>query len=233
MSEFTRNRLIDRLNVNPERIALIRDGIDEKFLKYQRDEMREKEMRERYHLPECFILSLSTLEPRKNLRLLVEAYQSMVLRGEICEDLVLVGRKGWKIDDLLKGIAPEVQRRIHFTGFVSDDDIPSIYSMAKVFVFPSKYEGFGLPPLEAMACGTPVISSDAASLPEVLGSAAVYFRSESREDLEDAMFRFLRMEGEALKQMRAAGRKRAAMFCWSTEAQKLEVLLRRIKEEAE
>ena len=232
VSEFTRRRLVERLKAKEERIALVRDGVNEKFLKYERDPSKESEVRARCGLPERYILSLSTLEPRKNLHLLVRAYRNLIVCGEICEDLVLVGRKGWKMETLLSGIEPEVQKRIHFTGFVEDCDLPSIYAMASLFVFPSRYEGFGLPPLEALSCGTPVLSSDAASLTEVLGGAVEYFESENLSALEAGMIRMLRMDEDALCRRRRAGRERAAMFRWDAEAEKLEMLLRKIGEGA-
>ncbi len=225
VSDFSRRRIMERLHVRPDRLELIYDGTDEKFLNYAPDEAAEACIREKYQLPARYILSLSTLEPRKNLRLLIEAYQRLVRAGAVQEELVLVGRKGWKIDDLMKGVDEEAAARIRFTGFVDDEDLPAIYGMARLFVFPSRYEGFGLPPLEAMACGAPVLSSDASSMPEVLGDAAAYFRSEDADALEKKITELLRLDDAQRGEMQEAGRSRARLFRWEREAEKLERML--------
>ena len=119
------------------------------------------------------------------------------------------------MDDLLEGIDPTAVDKLLFTGFIDDEDLPSIYAGAKLFVFPSKYEGFGIPPLEAMAAGCPVLSSDAASLPEVLGDAASYFESENLDSLKAALLTALQNpKKESLQDQ-------AKKFNWATEAQKL------------
>ncbi len=152
-------------------------------------------LREKYHLPDDYYLCLSTLEPRKNMILLLNAYLDLYKQGKIKTRLVLAGRKGWKIDELLTraGVADKTDTAdtsnspVVVTGFIDDADLPSVYRMAKCFIFPSVYEGFGIPPLEAMAQGVPVISSDATSMPEILGDAPLYFKSGDAEDLKRAI----------------------------------------------
>ena len=139
----------------------------------------------------------------------------------VVEEVVLAGRKGWKMDDFLKGYNAKFLQHIHFTGFVDDEDLPTIYSGASWFVFPTKYEGFGIPPLEAMACGTPVISSDAASMPEVLGNSAIYFENNSFDSLNQKVKEALSM-GEVEKQkIISHGQEQVKKYSWEKEARKL------------
>ena len=125
-------------------------------------------------------MTLSTLEPRKNMELLLRAFSEV--QDSVDYDLVLVGRKGWKVDELIQKY--DSNHRIHITGFIKDEHLNTIYRNAECFVFPSLYEGFGLPPVEALSAGTPVISSDAASMPEVLRKQALYFKNDSEEELK-------------------------------------------------
>lgn len=211
ISEFSRRRIVERLGYPAEKLPIIYCGIDPKFFAVA--DMAAAA--EKYRLPEKYILSLSTLEPRKNLQLLVKAYEGLILEGHDLPPLVLAGRKGWKMDGLLEGIDPAVVAKLHFTGFIDDEDLPAIYAGARLFVFPSKYEGFGIPPLEAMAAGCPVLSSDAASLPEVLGDAASYFVSEDMDSLKAALLTALETaEKDGLQAQ-------AEKFNWSSEAAKL------------
>lgn len=176
VSEFSKGRICKILRVKPENVFVVYNGISDQFNNSELTDEEKKRVKEKYSLPKDYVLCLSTLEPRKNLRLLLDAYSSLFHEG-IAEEIVLAGRKGWKMEDFLKGYPEEFLEHVHFTGFVDDEDLPAIYKLAKVFVFPSLYEGFGIPPLEALACGTPVISSDAASMPEILGHNVTYFNS--------------------------------------------------------
>lgn len=193
ISHFSEKRIVERLKYNKDKIWTIYCGVDEVFRQYHKDQS-DLEILKKYKLPTEYILSLSTLEPRKNLKLLVRAYEKMTQNNAACVPLVLAGRKGWKIDKMLSDIDPQIIKKIIFTGFVDDEDLPVIYGNASLFVFPSMYEGFGIPPLEALTCGARVLSSDASSLPEVLGQCACYFRSNDLKDLEDKLFYFFEKE---------------------------------------
>ena len=177
VSEFSKGRICKILRVKPENVFVVYNGISDLFNDSELSDDEKKRVEDKYNLPENYVLCLSTLEPRKNLGLLLDAYASLFDEG-LTEEIVLSGRKGWKIEDFLKGYSEEFLHHVHFTGFVDDEDLPAVYKLAKVFVFPSSYEGFGIPPLEALACGTPVISSDAASMPEILGIEATYFNNK-------------------------------------------------------
>ncbi|QWT52112.1 glycosyltransferase family 4 protein [Eubacterium sp. MSJ-33] len=223
VSEFSKGRIVERLHVKPERVAVIYDGVSECFTKFAYEEAMDIQVRERLELPEHYILCLSTLEPRKNMRFLIEAYAKMRYNKKVNRELVLVGRKGWMVDTLLDDIPDDVKQHIHLTGFVGDDELPYVYHDADIFVFTSIYEGFGMPPVEALTCGTSVLSSDAASMPEVLGGAAEYFQSGNMQDLM-----------EKLQQMLESKHKRSydtiRQYDWGEEAGKL---LEILKEEGE
>ena len=160
------------------------------------------------------------MEPRKNLRLMLDVVASLYSDG-VVEEVVLAGRKGWKMDDFLKGYNAKFLQHIHFTGFVDDEDLPTIYSGASWFVFPTKYEGFGIPPLESMACGTPVISSDAASMPEVLGNSAIYFENNSFDSLNQKVKIALSMSEIEKQKLIKRGLQQIKRFSWQNEAAKL------------
>ena len=128
-------------------------------------------------------MTLSTLEPRKNIELLLKAYTN--IQDKVDYDLVLVGRKGWKMDEIIENY--NSKERIHITGFVEDEHISTIYKNALCFIFPSLYEGFGLPPIEALTLGTPVIASNAASMPEILMNQAVFFKNNDEKALENVL----------------------------------------------
>lgn len=177
VSEFSKKRIGEILKFPKKRIKVIPSAIYRQVIDLSRVEYSL--VKDKYKLPNKYIMSLSTLEPRKNLNVLLEAYMSV--KDKVSYDLVLVGRKGWKMDEILRQYG--IQTGIHITGFVEDEHVSHIYKNAMCFVFPSKYEGFGLPPLEALALGTPVIASNAASIPEVLMEQAVYFDCDNAEEL--------------------------------------------------
>jgi len=145
-----------------------------------RDPATLASIRARYHLPEQFLLAVGNLQPRKNLQRLIEALATLRRDGRITAKLVLVGKTLWRESEIFAaiqgyGLADEVIT----TGYVPEADLAAIYSAATVFVYPSLYEGFGLPPLEAMACGTPVVASTASSIPEVAGQAGLETRQRA------------------------------------------------------
>lgn len=224
ISEFSKKRIHDRLKYPNDKIWLVYCGIDqEQFVVH---EEKFSAVKEKYHLPEKYILSLSTLEPRKNLPLLIHAYEELVFQGEDVLPLVLAGRKGWKMEELLSSIDEKVKEKLFFTGFVDDEDLPEVYAMADFFAFPSIYEGFGMPPLEAMACGTPSISSDAASLPEVLGDAAIYFSNNDIEQLKQKLLYVSNIDKDEQNRLIAAGFQQAQRFNWKQESENLYVHLK-------
>ncbi len=235
ISRFTRDRIVDKFHYKKKKITIAYCGISDVFMDYARNQAyngsgnaaeKEEEIRNRsldvrhkYHLPEQYLLCLATLEPRKNLPFLVEAYVELLEEGSVEVPLVLAGRKGWKMDGFWERIEKEYAQKIIVTGFIEDEDLPYVYHMADCFIFPSIYEGFGMPPLEAMAVGTMTISSNAASLPEALGNAAAYFDPHDKEGLKERIRQGIRQQcGEVTVE---EIRRRIGMFQWRRSAEKV------------
>jgi glycosyltransferase involved in cell wall biosynthesis len=216
------------MTVEPERVSVLYPGVEARFQPVEDTDLLRR-VRARYHLPEHLILGLGTLQPRKNFDGLIQAYHRILgTRGSdpgISDlDLVIVGGKGWLHEETLA--LPErlgLGDRVHFMGFVSDEDLPSLYSLAAVFAFPSWYEGFGLPVLEAMACGTPVVAADNSSLPEVVGEAGLMVSAGDTEALANVLVRLLTDDG-LRRRLIVAGREQARRFTWLDAAARLRVI---------
>lgn len=183
----------------------------------------------KYQLPEKFILGVGTLEPRKNFSTLIKSFV-LVKRKYPDYKLVIVGKKGWKYEELYREVHKyQLENEVIFTGYMSDDDLRHVYNAAEVFVFPSLYEGFGIPPLEAMATGCPVIASNAASLPEVVGDAGLLIEPKNSVKIADAIISVI--EDPQLRNMLIErGFHRSRKFTWEDSAQ---VVLRTIAEYSE
>ncbi len=216
VSESTKRDYCEFSGTDPRRVFVTPLAAGSEFHQVK-DEEAIQEVRARYHLPPApYLLSLCTLEPRKNLAHLIRCFARLVhSHPETDAHLVLAGAKGWEFDAVLQEIegAGPVRSRVHTAGRVEDRDLAALYSGAEAFVFPSFYEGFGLPPLEAMQCGTPVITSNTSSLPEVVGTAGVMVPPTDAEALEAAIWSVL--STPALREeMRQAGLVRAKQFSW-------------------
>lgn len=214
-SRFTRQELLELCPaVDPSRVLVTHLGVDLDYYADPAHEARIDAVRDRLALPRQFVLYLGTLEPRKNLQGLIQAYQALPPALQREYPLVLAGMSGWK-QGYFRGALDELRSRgvLHEVGYVDESDVPALMKAASVFCFPSLYEGFGLPPLEAAACGTPVLSSRTASLPEVLGDAAVYVDPNSPEEISAGLVRLLGDE-PLRRSLRAAGQARAALFPW-------------------
>ena len=229
ISKFSGKRIADILKVNPKRMYLIgcavtnQDSRWNENLDGKADSSNDKRnVYEKYHLPERYMLSLSTLEPRKNLKLLLRTCDLLLKDGVNIPDLVLAGRMGWKMDEFMKGYSKKLCDKVHCIGFVDDFDLPEVYGNAEFFVFPSMYEGFGIPPLEAMNYLTPVLSSDAASMPEVLGDAAMYFKSEDINSFKTMLIKMINLDKESIENLINKGKERVKLYSWEKEALKLE-----------
>lgn len=216
VSESTRQDAIRVLGISPEKITAIPLGVDPAFRPINDAEIK-RVIAEKYDLPEKFILYVGLLEPRKNLPVLIRAYKRLIDGGEIYK-LVLVGRFGWMYEELLKQINNlDLEGMVHFTGYVSQEDLPLVYNLSSLFVYPTLYEGFGLPALEAMACGVPVITTDVSSLPEIVGEAGILVPVNDLEALHGAMIAVLGDENLRRK-MITKGIQRAAKFTWEQTA---------------
>lgn len=180
ISESAKKDLINLYKIPEEKIIVTPLGADKKFRRIT-DNTALMKVKKKYHLPENFLLFVGTIEPRKNLENLIKAYSPFKNRNTI--KLVIVGKKGWKYDPFFQTIKKlDLEKDVLLTGFVDDNDLPYFYNLAKVFVYPSFYEGFGLPVLEAMACGCPIITSNTSSFPEIVGNAGIMINPYSLEN---------------------------------------------------
>ena len=213
---YIRREVLEYLKLPTAKVVAVPEAPRPRFQPMKPDETAAA--RRRLGVSEDFILFVGTVEPRKNLATLVRAYDELLRTTDLRPQLVIAGQKGWLTDDFFAGLAgSDVAERVHFTGYVSEDDLRALYAACRVFVYPSLYEGFGLPPLEAMACGAPVIASRIGSHSEILGDAACLLEAEDAASLAGALARLLRDENER-RHLRAAGIKRAAAYTWQRAA---------------
>ena len=210
-SEFTKQEILKNLKFKEEKIKVIYHGIDHNLFKIYTD------IKIDFTLPEKFIFSVGSIEPRKNLINLLRAYTSLKDSMKKEYNLVLVGFKGWENQEIMT-IIYDNKDYIHYLGYVNDDNLAKLYNLASLFVYPSFYEGFGLPPLEAMACGTPVITSNVSSLPEVGGNAVLYCNPHNIHNIKEKIEQVL--SDKALQQeMIEKGLNRAKLFTWEKSTQ--------------
>ena len=212
---ISRNTKEDILSYYPflkeDKIRVIHLAANEDFRTIQ-DENVLDDCRKRYNLHEKFILYVGTLEPRKNLVRLLHAFSSVHEKTGV--PLTIVGKKGWKYKKIFETLRDlNLEQKVLFTGYVEPGDLPALYNLATLFVYPSLYEGFGLPPLEAMQCGCPVITSNVSSLPEVVGDAAIKVNPCSIQEIEQAMCSLLSDENLRTDYIKR-GIKQAEKFSW-------------------
>jgi len=229
-SHATRDDLQAVWDVPPEKITVLYSGVGRNFRPVTAGSALAA-VRRRYALGDApYLLSVSTLQPRKNYRMLIRAFRSVAARHP--HRLVIAGGKGWLYEDVLAEVHRQgLEERVHFAGFVDDADLPALYSGADLFVFPSLYEGFGLTLLEAMACGVPVLTSTASSLPEVAGEAAVQLSPHDEEVWATAMNSLLSDE-QRREELVASGFARVEQFTWERAARQLRGLYRELLEDA-
>jgi glycosyltransferase involved in cell wall biosynthesis len=212
ISEHGRREVIQLLGVSPDRVTATLCAADEQFRPLPPAEVEA--FRRRRGLPERFILYLGTLEPRKNVATLLQAYARLRADLQPAPALVLAGSPGWLYEEVFSTIERlGLRDHVLLPGFVAADEQPLWYNAAAVFAYPSLYEGFGLPPLEAMACGIPVVASDASSLPEVVGEAGLLVPPRDDSALAASLRRVLEEDALA-SHLRRAGPERAAQFSW-------------------
>lgn len=189
ISKSTKNDLVDYLNIDEEKITVVYEGCDiGRFKPLQITD----EIRNSYNIKGNYILSLGDINPRKNIERLIKAFAILDNHVKRNYCLVLAGNKGYKFKELQNLINYlKLENKVITTGYIRDDDLPMLISGADLFVYPSLYEGFGLPILEAMACGTPVITSNISSMPEIAGKAAILADPYNVEEIADAIKRVL------------------------------------------
>lgn len=220
-SAATKRDVEAAFGIPEERVVVVYPGVDRDFRPLDpqnpvdRDTLRA--FRQKHKLPDQMVLYLGTLEPRKNVDRLVDAFARLVARG-LPHTLVLAGGKGWQYQAIFEAIERhQLGGRVLVPGYVSREEQPLWYNAASLLVYPSQYEGFGLPPLEALSCGVPVITSNTSSLPEVVGNAGITVDPTDTDALADAMFQVLTNPAQATA-LRHAGQLQARTFDWAAAA---------------
>jgi glycosyltransferase involved in cell wall biosynthesis len=225
-TEHGRREVCEHLRIEPERVAVTPYAPRRTFGPVR--EEQSLEVRRRLGIEDDFLLFVGTIEPRKNLLTLVRAFEEIMRATHWRPQLVIAGPEGWLMDELFSYIRQAgLQERLRLTGYLSEEDLSALYSSCRVFIYPSLYEGFGLPPLEAMACGAPVITSRIPSITEVVGRAAHLIEPTDREALARGIIKLLEDE-HARDHLGRAGRERAAEFTWEKTARLTLELYRRV-----
>ncbi|OVE71796.1 hypothetical protein BVX93_02270 [bacterium B13(2017)] len=219
VSEFSKKEFLEFYPNYSNPVHVTYNGIDDFFIDYFKDE-HIQEVKIKYSLPTEYILHVGTIEPRKNLTHLLYVFKEILsYRPKL--KLVFVGSKGWKSDEFHKVFEElKLQDHIHFIGFIKSDDLPYIYHLAKLFIFPSLYEGFGMPPLEAMACGTPVIASDIPVMEEILGDAAMLYNLNDSPKVWANKINDVLDNDKLIEKYSIKGQQHAKQFTWEQTAKK-------------
>jgi glycosyltransferase involved in cell wall biosynthesis len=221
ISENTKQDFCNYTGMNPERVFVTPLAASDNFYPVTDSATINQKLAQYQIPPKPYFLSLCTLEPRKNLSFLLRCFANLLTQNPTLElNLVLVGVSGWKNNDIFQTVQnnPTLKSHVIFTGYIPDQDLSAIYSGALAFVYPSLYEGFGLPPLEAMQCGTPVITSNTSSLPEVIGDAGIMINPTDSDELCQAMLDLIN-NADLRNRLSQKGRDRAQQFSWSKCAQ--------------
>jgi glycosyltransferase involved in cell wall biosynthesis len=225
VSHSTKQDLMDLYGLHAEEISVTYPGLSPIF---HNPNIDIKYIRAKYHLPSQFILYLGTIEPRKNLSALIQSFE--YLAAEYPElHLVLAGQNGWLYEHIHAQTSKSpFANRVHYTGFVAHEDKPSLYAAAELFVYPSFYEGFGFPPLEAMACGTPVITSNLSSFPEVINNAGLMISPYNAHELTWAI-RELYTDENLRSHFQQIGPSHARQFTWETTARETREIFEQVQ----
>ena len=211
ISHHTKNDIIQHFKIPEDKIKVIHLAANKNYKPLQGDKINK--IKQKYDLNCPFILYVGGLAPNKNVKRLIQAFYKLKKQG-INHKLILTGVKRWKYKSIFETIEKlNLQKDVIFTGYVPDEDLPALYNAADLFVYPSLYEGFGLPPLEAMACGTPVITSNTSSLPEVVGDAGIMVNPYDVDELANKMYEVLTNDGLG-EELSKKGLERAKLFSW-------------------
>ncbi len=221
VSEFSRQDIIKTYRLPPERITVTHNGCEAQFTPQPSSDREAEMIKQKFGIARDYLLAVGSVQPRKNLIRLLRAY--VLLREQQPSfqlQLVIVGRQLWLYKEVLREIKQQnFAMDVIVTGYASDEDLPALYRSAVALVYPSLFEGFGLPPLEAMACGTPVITSNCSSLPEVVGKAALLVNPYETADITQTIWK-LAQDVMLRAQLREAGIEQARQFTWRAAAEK-------------
>lgn len=225
LTKYTKSEICELYSIDESRVDIVYPGVDSLFRQCGREESLEL-AKQKYHINDPYILTLGVIQPRKNLSRLLEGFAILKQNRNIRHKLVIVGKYGWMEENLTCKIdSLKLNGEVLLTGYAPYDDLPYLYSGADLFVYPSVYEGFGLPPLEAMRCGTPVITGDRSSLPEVVGDAGIMVDPYKPEAFADAISRVLADESLRMEMARK-GLDQSQKFTWETTARQVDAIYR-------
>lgn len=219
-SEFSKREVIKYHHISEHKIVVMPLGVD--FKRYHNRYSLDcvENIKQKYNIDSQYFLYLGTLEPRKNIENIIIAYSKCINKNKqiLFPKLVIAGRKGWMFESIFQKVTElKLEKKVIFTGYVEDNDTAILMQGAEIFIFPSIYEGFGLPPLEAMACGTPVITSNVSSLPEVVGNAAITVNPFSTNEISDAI-EYISLNENIKKELSEKGLQQAQKFTWENSA---------------
>ena len=232
VSDSSRSDIISRYGISQQKVQRIYNGISDEMEQLDRNNPKLIEVKEKYHLPFNFIFYLGTIEPRKNIAAIVKAYDQLrSLNNPQLEKykLVIAGGKGWKINSILNVMRKaKFTKDIIFTSCITNEDKAAVYTLASLFVYPSFFEGFGIPVLEAMRCAVPVITSNCSALPEVVDAGAVMIDPDKPDELYQAMKEVL-LNREFHSQLSQLGLRQAVRFNWRTSGRETLAIFEKLK----
>lgn len=231
ISESSKNAIIDHYQVEPKKVVVTYPGVK---LKAQMSKCKtitqSSKLKTKYGIESDYLLYVGTLQPRKNLIRLIEAFNRTIEQSNNrTMKLVIVGKKGWLYDEIFSKVKElGLEKKVIFTGFVPDEELPAFYQGAQCFVLPSLYEGFGIPALEAMAYGCPVVASNVSSLPEVIGEAGIFVNPESIESIAQGIEKVLKLKPSEREKLVKRGKEQVKKFTWQKCAKETLKVLKEI-----
>lgn len=230
VSEFSKSEIIKYMHIPEEKISVMPDGVDFNLFhsNYKEDEILK--VKRKYNISGKYFLYLGTLEPRKNIERIIESYYNILLMRDSLPKLVIAGGKGWMYDTIFDLVDKlKIKEKVIFTGYILQQEVPILMQGAMGFLFPSLYEGFGMPVVEAMACGTPVITSNSSSLVEVAGDAAILVNPYNIEEIINGMLQLIDNKNLVLDLIER-GYNNAKKFTWENSAKILMQVYKKILE---
>lgn len=219
VSNHAKRDIHEHYNIPLDRIIVTYNAVGDEFRRLSQDELKSDCLRKKYNIKNDFILSVGNLQPRKNLVRLIRVFKRLKQCDIYTGQLVIVGKKAWMYNDILKEALDDVNDVI-FTDYVSKEDLIRLYNDAEIFVYPSFFEGFGIPPLEALACGTAVAVANTTSLPEVVGDAGVYFNPFDEDNMFDSISKLIN-DADIKKNILARAEYEVEKFSWKISAEKI------------
>lgn len=228
ISQSAKKDIMDYFKADPEKIEVIYPGFDESVYNAEKDVEADNRVLERHGIKSPYILFLGAFEPKKNIPRLIEAFEKVKKGGDVPHRLVLGGKRSWNDKEVFDKIAgSDVKNEIDYIGYVPYRDLPALMRNAAMFVFPSLNEGFGMPPLEAMACGAPVITSNVSSLPEVVGPAGILVDPDNVDEMADAIHK-IAVDSNLREELGRKGLEQARLFSWRKSAENVLAVLAQI-----